>query len=215
MSFGHYHVPVNSHDDSTLQARPDVFPATPPLHSSDHTTIATPPNPSTASSHKNHPTQNLPNPTTPLPSSLIATALPQASSSSPSSALTPHRSSTASSVAGSNLATTQQQISVSTKHLKCSTTSPSQSGEPSPITSATAVSSVSSAHSFQPPMLLSQYDAAAAAAAAKQGSENMLTLSSYVQFLTLVRLNVIRMATFKLLSASLHFQCKNIYTSTL
>ena len=84
-------------------------------------------------------------------------------------------------------------INTSNKHARGSATA-SRMSQPSPITSAATgsggdsssnSSSSGNSHSSQPQMLLPQTDAVA------KGNENgMLTLSSYVQFMTLVSQSV-------------------------
>ena len=101
----------------------------------------------------------------PQPSSLN-TSSTTADSSQPHSTTT--TTSTSSSSSSPNSSTTK--IYVDTK-LK---SSPSDDSSPTAGTTATS----NSFNPIQPPMLLSQYD--------PKGNENMLTLSSYVQFMTLV-----------------------------
>lgn len=104
----------------------------------------------------------------PLPSSLSASST-TTEHSKPSSQ--PHSmTTTTSSSSSSSPNTSTTKIYVDTK-LK---SSPSE--EPSPTAGTTATSN--GFHPIHPPMLLSQYD--------PKGNENMLTLSSYVQFMTLV-----------------------------
>ena len=119
-----------------------------------------------------------------LPSKSSQLSLPLATShaASVSPSTLPHLSSTttfstSNAVCSSPPTSQHPQLSVSSKQMRASVT-PSQSGEPSPVTSSNSGSSHST---FQPPMLLSQNDV-------MKGSENnnMLTLSSYVQFMTLV-----------------------------
>ena len=73
----------------------------------------------------------------------------------------------------------ESQISISTTNHARASATPSRSSQPSPITSAAMGSGSRSAH---PPTLLSQQNVDTA----KANENNMLTLSSYVQFMTLV-----------------------------
>lgn len=165
------HVPVisNSNDDTP---QVNTSPIPPPLMQAKAINNGT-----TTQKSALHSSCQLPN-----KSGQISLPLATSHAASVSPSTMPHLSSTttfstSNAVCSSPPTSQHPQLSVSTKQMRAVT--PSQSGEPSPVTSS---NSSSTSHStFQPPMLLSQNDT-------MKGSENnnMLTLSSYVQFMTLV-----------------------------
>ena len=126
-------------------------------------------------------------PTGPKPPISHQTPLYSSSSSNPlSTALT--SSTTATCLAGSISSMTLPPASISTSRLSSRGSNNSSPCQPSPVSSATT----GLGHSLHPSMLLSQNETATATTTkgATETNNNMLTLGSYVQFMTLVSMDI-------------------------